>query len=223
MPAYFPAVACHGLGTPCPIRQCPAHGNFSAWSHGSPSAGGCIASASLPCQPSAGLPSFPTVVKFWVSMVQIAYGMRHEAWAQSIIRAGGSCRVSGLLHQSQLNKAMHHYMASHLSDAIPGADVSSGSEGSELDSGDLRGQRIVDLMTNFVIVGPAFIGLFHVLSTSEDAVAATLGHNSGNSLLHNSALYRCCRWERRTHTASGSCRTASATSQPFRRRWRRLE
>ena len=58
--------------------------------------------------------------------------------------------ITRLFHQSPLKNAMHHYMASHLSDAIPGANVSPRSISSVLDSAGLRRQRVVDFMKNFV-------------------------------------------------------------------------
>ncbi len=89
--------------------------------------------------------------------------------------------ITRLFHQSPLKNAMHHYMASHLSDAIPGANVSPRSISSVLDSAGLRRQRVVDFMKNFVTGRQAVIDLSHVFSLSEGVVAATLGHNNENS------------------------------------------
>jgi hypothetical protein len=89
--------------------------------------------------------------------------------------------VTRLFHQSPLKNAMHHYMASHLSDAIPGANVSPRSISEVLSTIGLRRQRVVDFMRNFVTGSQAVIDLSHVFSMSEGIVAATLGHNEENS------------------------------------------
>ena len=75
---------------------------------------------------------------------------------------------------------MHYYTASHLSDAIPGANVLPKSISEALRTMGLRRQRVVDFMRNFVTGRHAVIGLPHVFSMSEGVVAATLGHNDEN-------------------------------------------
>lgn len=71
-------------------------------------------------------------------------------------------------------------MASHLSDAIPYANVSPGSISNVLDSDGLKRHRVVDFMKNFVTGGQAVKELSHAFSLSECVVAATLGHSNEN-------------------------------------------
>ncbi len=93
------------------------------------------------------------------------------------------CSIIRFFHSSPMKNMQLHYMASHLSDAIPDARISPGSVGSLLQNVGLRRQRIVDFMSNFVSGEQCVIDLTHVFSRSENVVAATLGHNSGGGFI----------------------------------------
>lgn len=55
--------------------------------------------------------------------------------------------ITRFFHLSPLKNAMHHYMAPHLSDAIPVANVSPRSISEVLSTIVLRRQRVVDFVT----------------------------------------------------------------------------
>ncbi len=86
-----------------------------------------------------------------------------------------------LFHSSPLKNVVNHYGASHLSDALPDAEVSPRSLSTMLHSIGVRRERMVEFMRNFVGNGDgehAVIDLTHFFSLSEGVITATLGHNS---------------------------------------------
>jgi hypothetical protein len=86
-----------------------------------------------------------------------------------------------LFHSSPLKNVINHYGASHLSDAIPDAEVSPRSLSAMLHSLGMRRERMVEFMKNFVGNGEeehAVIDLTQFFSLSEGVITATLGHNS---------------------------------------------
>ncbi len=121
------------------------------------------------------------ILQLCADIVELVRRRYPDYWREIVVLS-----IVRLFHSSPLKGVIHYYGASHLSDALPDAEVSPRSLSTMLHSIGVRRERMVEFMKNFVGNGgeeQAVIDLTHIFSLSEGVIAATLGHNADEEYL----------------------------------------
>jgi len=121
------------------------------------------------------------MLQFCSDVVELVKRQYPDRWREIAVLS-----IVRLFHSSPLKNIIHHYGASHFSDALPDAEVSPRSLSTMLHCIGVRRERMVEFMKNFIGNGDeeqAVIDLTHIFSLSEGVIAATLGHNADEEYL----------------------------------------